>query len=157
MNILWLLPHGYLTQLYRIGSKTEKKMTCIIICFFLFASFMKHNIYIYKYVNFAHISGMLLTGFLLRNIPCSSLRLADDIDPSWSATLRSMALVVILLQAGLGLDAAALRRLSLVCVRLCCLPCIAEAVTAAIAAHFILGFPWLWGLMLGWVTFMKKL
>lgn len=95
--------------------------------------------------------GMLLMGFTLRNIPCSSLRLADDIDPSWSATLRSMALVVILLQAGLGLDPSALRRLSLVCVRLCCLPCIAESITAAVASHFILGFPWIWGLMLGFV------
>lgn len=88
-------------------------------------------------------------GFLLRNVPCDALRLAEDILPSWSASLRSMALVVILLQAGLGLDAEALRSLSVVCIRLCCLPCVAEAVTAGVASHFILGLPWLWGLMLG--------
>lgn len=107
--------------------------------------------FVMEAIHLPGLLGMLLIGFLLRNIPCDTLRLAEDILPSWSASLRSMALVVILLQAGLGLDAGALRSLSVVCIRLCCLPCIAEAVTAAVASHFILGLPWLWGLMLGFV------
>ncbi len=31
------------------------------------------------------------------------------------------------------------------------MPCIAEACTVGIVAHFLLGFPWLWGFMLGFV------
>ncbi|XP_071508916.1 sodium/hydrogen exchanger 9B2-like [Diadema antillarum] len=93
--------------------------------------------------------GMLIVGFLLRNIPV--INVAEDINPEWSSSLRAMALVIILLQAGIGLDAGALKRLSIVCVRLCCLPCIAEACTAAVVSHFLLGFPWPWGFMLGFV------
>ena len=62
---------------------------------------------------------------------------------------RNMALMVILTRAGLGLDAAALRRLSLVVLRLAFTPCLSETLTVGIAAHLLLGFPWIWGFMLG--------
>lgn len=47
-------------------------------------------------------AGMLLMGFLLRNIPV----VTDGvyIDFKWSASLRNIALAVILARAGLGLD-----------------------------------------------------
>jgi len=48
--------------------------------------------------------GMLIAGVALRNIPY--INVAKDINPSWSSTLRSIALVVILLKAGLELDAS---------------------------------------------------
>jgi NhaP-type Na+/H+ or K+/H+ antiporter len=35
--------------------------------------------------------------------------------------------------------------------RLAFTPCLAETVTVAIASHFLLNFPWLWGFMLGFV------
>jgi NhaP-type Na+/H+ or K+/H+ antiporter len=58
-------------------------------------------------------------------------------------------MVVILIKAGLGLDAAALRRLSFVVVKLAFIPCLVEAATDAVAAYLVLGFPWLWGALLG--------
>ena len=61
----------------------------------------------------------------------------------------NIALVIILVRAGISLDPAALRRLSCVVLRLAFSPCIAETVTVAVASHFLLGFPWVWGLMLG--------
>ena len=64
---------------------------------------------------------------------------------------RSMALVVILIRAGLGLDPVALRKLSFGVVRLAFLPCLAETITATVMSHLLLGFPWLWGLLLGLV------
>jgi len=91
---------------------------------------------------------------------------------SYSATLRGIALVVILMRAGLGLDPVALKKLSgkpanfsLLDVfkligllsfsgmvfRLAFTPCLVEAVTVAIASHFLLDLPWLWGFMLGFV------
>ena len=30
-------------------------------------------------------------------------------------------------------------------------PCLAEALVVAVASHLFLGFPWLWGFMLGFV------
>lgn len=51
-------------------------------------------------------SGMLICGFCLRNVP--GIKVAANIDPNWSSTLRSMALSVILIKAGLELDAKVL-------------------------------------------------
>lgn len=62
---------------------------------------------------------------------------------------RLVAMVVILIKAGLGLDSAALRRLSFVVTKLAFIPCLVEAATDAVVAHLVLGFPWLWGTLLG--------
>ena len=53
--------------------------------------------------------GMLLTGIALKNIPGVTF---DDHWADYSKVLRGVALVVILLRAGLGLDPVALKRLS---------------------------------------------
>lgn len=60
-----------------------------------------------------------------------------------------MALSVILIKAGLGLDATAMRKLKFTVLKLAVIPCCAEAIAAAILAHFIIGFPWLWAFLLG--------
>ncbi|KAM8906252.1 sodium/hydrogen exchanger 9B2 isoform 4-T4 [Lycaon pictus] len=49
-----------------------------------------------------HLLGMLLAGFLIRNIPIISDNV--QIKYKWSSALRSIALSVILVRAGLGLD-----------------------------------------------------
>lgn len=65
---------------------------------------------------------------------------------------REAALTVILVKGGLELNAGQLRRLSGVVARLTVLPCVAEAVAAGAAAHYILpNFSWIWGLALGYV------
>nr|AXV43385.1 sodium/hydrogen exchanger 9B2 [Lateolabrax maculatus] len=93
--------------------------------------------------------GMLLMGFLLRNIPV----ITDGvyIDFRWSTSLRNIALAVILARAGLGLDPTALRKLKSVCVRVAVGPCIIEACTTALVSHFLLGLPWVWAFILGFV------
>jgi NhaP-type Na+/H+ or K+/H+ antiporter len=35
--------------------------------------------------------------------------------------------------------------------RLAFIPCLTEAATVAVASHFLLDLPWLWGFMLGFV------
>ncbi|XP_027454326.1 sodium/hydrogen exchanger 9B2 isoform X3 [Zalophus californianus] len=94
-----------------------------------------------------HLLGMLLAGFLLKNIPVISDNV--QIKHKWSSALRSMALSVILVRAGLGLDSKALKKLKGVCVRLSMGPCLVEACTSALLAHFLMGLPWQWGFMLG--------
>jgi len=66
-----------------------------------------------------------------------------------NSIFRQIALTVILIRAGLGLDPQALKKLSCVVIRLAFSPCLAECAAEAIAAHFLLGFPWVWGFMLG--------
>ncbi|XP_044768596.1 sodium/hydrogen exchanger 9B2 isoform X5 [Neomonachus schauinslandi] len=94
-------------------------------------------------------NGMLLAGFLLRNIPVISDNI--QIKHKWSSALRSIALCVILVRAGLGLDSKALKKLKGVCVRLSMGPCLVEACTSALLAHFLMALPWQWGFILGFV------
>ncbi|MCJ8748982.1 hypothetical protein PDJAM_G00170930 [Pangasius djambal] len=93
--------------------------------------------------------GMLLAGVLLRNIPVVTE--AVYIDFRWSASLRNIALAVILTRAGLGLDASALKKLKAVCVRVAVGPCLIESSTVALLSHFLMGLPWIWGFILGFV------
>ena len=93
--------------------------------------------------------GMLITGIVLNNVP--GIDVARGLDPAWSSCVRSVALAVILLRAGLGLDPAALRKLSGVVLRLACCPCLVETLVVAIAARLLLSLPWTWGFMLGFV------
>uniref|UniRef100_A0A3B4Z6E0 Mitochondrial sodium/hydrogen exchanger 9B2-like n=1 Tax=Stegastes partitus TaxID=144197 RepID=A0A3B4Z6E0_9TELE len=94
-------------------------------------------------------AGMLLAGLLLRNVPY--ITDAIFIDTHWSAALRNIALSIILTRAGLGLNPSALRRLKAVCVRVAVGPCMVEACTVAVVSHLLLGLPWVWGFILGFV------
>eukprot|EP00088_Acartia_fossae_P039215 TRINITY_DN4080_c0_g1_i4.p1 TRINITY_DN4080_c0_g1~~TRINITY_DN4080_c0_g1_i4.p1 ORF type:complete len:584 (-),score=105.68 TRINITY_DN4080_c0_g1_i4:743-2494(-) len=94
--------------------------------------------------------GMLIVGILVNFVPYISV-IGEGIDNKWSAALRSAALTIILLRAGLGLDPVALKKLSMMVFRLAFSPCIAESVIVAVASHYMLGFPWKWGFMLGFV------
>ncbi|CAL8326133.1 unnamed protein product [Lota lota] len=98
---------------------------------------------------FPPLLGMLLAGLVLRNVPYVTD--AVYIDTHWSAALRNVALAVILTRAGLGLDPSALQRLKAVCIRLAVGPCMVEACTVAVVSHFLLGLPWVWGFILGFV------
>ncbi|KAL7375685.1 hypothetical protein ABVT39_021984, partial [Epinephelus coioides] len=98
---------------------------------------------------FPPLLGMLLAGLLLRNVPY--ITDAVFIDTHWSAALRNIALSIILTRAGLGLDPSALSRLKAVCLRVAVGPCMVEASIVAIVSHFLLGLPWVWGFILGFV------
>lgn len=94
--------------------------------------------------------GMLLAGFLIKNIPIINDNV--QIKHKWSSSLRSIALSIILVRAGLGLDSKALKKLKGVCMRLSMGPCLVEASTSALLAHFLLGLPWQWAFILGFVV-----
>lgn len=93
--------------------------------------------------------GMLLAGVLLRHVGFFH---AEGLFLKFTATLRTTAMTMILIRAGLGLDASALLRLSMVVVRLSLIPCTIEAATVAVMSHFLLNFPWQWGFLLGFVV-----
>ncbi|XP_054457514.1 sodium/hydrogen exchanger 9B2 isoform X2 [Anoplopoma fimbria] len=98
---------------------------------------------------FPPLLGMLLAGLLLRNVPY--ITDAVYINTHWSSALRNVALSIILTRAGLGLDPSALSRLKAVCLRLAIGPCVVEASIVAVVSHFLLGLPWVWGFILGFV------
>ncbi|KAL5018377.1 hypothetical protein ScPMuIL_004099 [Solemya velum] len=106
--------------------------------------------YIVSIVRLPPLLGMLIIGAVLMNVPVIKV-IGVGINKDWSGALRQVALTVILLRAGLGLDPKALRKLSCVVFRLAFSPCLMECVAEAVAAHYLLGFPWLWGIMLGFV------
>ncbi|XP_062305743.1 sodium/hydrogen exchanger 9B2-like isoform X1 [Osmerus eperlanus] len=98
---------------------------------------------------FPPLLGMLLAGLLLRNVPY--ITDAVYIDQTWSAALRNISRAIMLTRVGLGQDPTALRRLKAVCLRVAVGPCTVEACTVAVVSHFLMGLPWVWGFILGFV------
>ncbi|XP_057562861.1 sodium/hydrogen exchanger 9B1 [Hippopotamus amphibius kiboko] len=94
--------------------------------------------------------GMLLAGFTVRNVTFLSGHVY--VSHKMSSTLRNIALTIILVRAGLGLDPQALKHLKGVCLRLSMGPCLMEACSTAVFSHFLLNFPWQWGFLLGFVV-----
>ncbi|KAI5704273.1 hypothetical protein M8J75_003579 [Diaphorina citri] len=103
---------------------------------------------IVSHVNLPPLLGMLVTGIVLRNIKFFEV---SGTYREIVVTTREIALTVILIKAGLGLDAKALKKLSFVVLKLAFIPCIVEATGAAVCCYFILGMPWVWGFLLGFV------
>lgn len=92
--------------------------------------------------------GMLVVGVAMKNAGALEL---DAEYLELIATLRKVALAIIMMQAGLGLDPAALRSLSLMVLGLALVPAVVEVAAIVVLANLLLGLPWLWGLLLGLV------
>lgn len=60
-----------------------------------------------------------------------------------------MALVNIMLLAGLGLDLVALKKLFGLIMRVTLIPTILEVAVITVCSHYLLDFPWMWGALLG--------
>uniref|UniRef100_A0A8D8QW68 Mitochondrial sodium/hydrogen exchanger 9B2 n=1 Tax=Cacopsylla melanoneura TaxID=428564 RepID=A0A8D8QW68_9HEMI len=90
--------------------------------------------------------GMLLTGIILRNIHFFEV---SGTYREIVVVTREVALTVILIKAGLGLDAKALKKLSFVVIKLAFVPCIIEAAGAALCCYLVLGMTWEWGFLMG--------
>lgn len=80
--------------------------------------------------------GMLITGIVLGPY---ALNLIDANLLAVSADLRRIALIIILLRAGLSLDVSALRRVGRSAVLLCFVPACAEILGMAVLAPMLLG------------------
>lgn len=62
---------------------------------------------------------------------------------------REMALINIMLLAGLGLDLEPLKKLFRIIMQLVLLPTIAEVGVLTVLSHYLLNLPWMWGVLLG--------
>lgn len=97
-------------------------------------------------LNAPPLLGMMLVGILLGSevsnlISLQVLNLADD--------LRTAAVMVILMRAGLGLDRDKLVRQGSVALRLGFLPALTEAIAISLLSIWLFQFDWITGLLLG--------
>ncbi|XP_068156182.1 sodium/hydrogen exchanger 9B1 isoform X2 [Drosophila tropicalis] len=101
-------------------------------------------------VTFVHLPDML--GMLFFGVLYTNLGLANfEGYQRFELFLREMALINIMLLAGLGLDGDAFKRLWFMILRLTLLPTIVEVAVIAGLAYLTLSMPWLWGIALGLV------
>ncbi|XP_023233238.1 sodium/hydrogen exchanger 9B2-like [Centruroides sculpturatus] len=140
-SLVWGSLWGLLNHLALPGGEIFALVVVVVVCYI--------GGQIVSLLTLPPLLGMLIMGMILQNVPY--IDVAKDLNPKWSSDLRSIALVIILLRAGLGLDPIVLRKLSGACFRLAFTPCIVECITIAIISHFLLEFPWLWGFILGFV------
>lgn len=91
---------------------------------------------LFKRLRLPSIIGMLLVGVAAG--PCA-LGLLDDSILAISADLRKIALVIILLKAGLSLDLGDLKRVGRPAVLMSCVPAACEIAGYVLAAPFFLG------------------
>ena len=89
-----------------------------------------------QYCKLPRIIGMLITGILLGP---HVLNLLDDSILSISADLRQMALIIILLKAGLSLDLSDLKRVGRPAILMSCVPALFEILAFVLLAPLILG------------------
>ncbi|KAJ8949778.1 hypothetical protein NQ318_019008 [Aromia moschata] len=95
---------------------------------------------------FPALVGMLFTGILLQNIN------AIDIDEHFteiSKELGHIALVIILIRAGLDLDSEALHKLKYTVLKLSLIPWIIEAAAVMIMSKYLLNMSWEYSILLG--------
>ncbi|KOB67217.1 hypothetical protein OBRU01_20125 [Operophtera brumata] len=90
--------------------------------------------------------GMLFTGILFQNL---NLVYMTDEYRKLNQDLRKIALVIILTRAGLGLDAAVLKKHYAAVLQLGLLPWLVECIAISASTHYLLGLPWIWSFLLG--------
>ncbi|XP_014282333.1 sodium/hydrogen exchanger 9B2 isoform X3 [Halyomorpha halys] len=90
--------------------------------------------------------GMLLVGIVFRNVGFIEIHSPYN---ELVSVLRKIALVNILIRAGLDLDSEAMKRLWLTVLKIGLLPWILECGIVLVLTHYFLGLPWMWGLLLG--------
>lgn len=90
--------------------------------------------------------GMMIAGFIYGNL------LDLELDKRVTFILRQLALMVILLRAGISLDATSIQKFVAVLCRLSLLPSLLEAAVIAVVSFFAFNLSWSLSLMLGFVV-----
>lgn len=103
---------------------------------------------LFQSIKLPGILGMILVGIVLG--PYVSNRLDMEI-LSLSKDIRMLALIIILLRAGLGLNKDSLKRVGAVALRMTAIPCILEGLTIMGIAHYLLGLSLVDAGMLGFI------
>lgn len=107
--------------------------------------------FLFRMIRLPSLLGMLLAGIIYTHVIYNSASISP-IPKSVSATLRSIALVIILSRGGLGISPSQLRARAFEIFRLATFPCLGEMVVVAVACYLIMGVTkeyWYWAVMAG--------
>jgi NhaP-type Na+/H+ or K+/H+ antiporter len=95
--------------------------------------------------------GMILVGILFGPYGVPHCNLMSPLISEMSAELRTGALIIILIRAGLGLDRKTLNKVGIPALKMSCIPCLVEGTTVTLIAHFLLKLDWASAGMLGFI------
>lgn len=137
--LLWAILYSVITDFVSADSKLMRFV-------YLFVGAQISGILV-TFIHLPDMLGMLFWGVFFTNIGLSNFKGYERLE----SFLRDMALINIMLLAGLGLEVKVFKKLLGMVVRLSIIPTVAETVIVAVLAHFLLQMPWLWGLLLGLV------
>ena len=98
------------------------------------------------------ILGMILVGIIL-GPSCVNFINPNILDDSLaiSKDLRTAALIVILIRAGLGISKETLNKVGAPAATMSCIPGLCEGGTITVVAHYFLGFEWIYAGILGFI------
>lgn len=105
---------------------------------------------IFEKIKLPPLLGMILAGVLMgpymrevvANSPLHNYRflfISDNI-LSASSELRTAALIVILIRAGLGINKSVLQKIGKTAIKMSAIPCLLEGLAIILFAHYIIGF-----------------
>ncbi len=103
---------------------------------------------IFSKIKLPGILGMLILGII---IGPHGLDLISKSIMGISPDLRVIALIIILLRAGFGINLESLRKVGMTAVKMSCIPDITEGFAVMLAAHYLLGLPLVEAGILGFV------
>ncbi|MDI6702974.1 MULTISPECIES: cation:proton antiporter [Methanothermobacter] len=103
---------------------------------------------IFSKIKLPGILGMLILGII---IGPHGLDLISKSIMEISPDLRVIALIIILLRAGFGINLESLRKVGMTAVKMSCIPDITEGFAVMLAAHYLLGLPLVEAGILGFV------
>jgi NhaP-type Na+/H+ or K+/H+ antiporter len=103
---------------------------------------------IFEFIKLPGLLGMILTGIILGPY---CLNFISPLLLNISAEMRTAALIVILIRAGLGINRETLNKIGIPALKMSCIPGIFEGLTVMLVAHHLLSLPWLEAGMLGFI------
>jgi NhaP-type Na+/H+ or K+/H+ antiporter len=104
--------------------------------------------YLFNKVNLPGLLGMVLAGILLGP---SALGLVSPEVLVLLKEFKTVALIVILIRAGLGIHKKTLHKVGKPAILMSFIPGVLEGLAVLLAAHLLLGFTWIEGGMLGFI------
>lgn len=104
--------------------------------------------YVFQKLDIPPLLGMLISGILLKNFPGYPV---DGLPSTWSSTIRTFGLSLILIRSGLELDVPALIKAGWVCFRLTFFPGVTEAFVIGGVGVILFDMPFILALSLGFI------
>ncbi|SKC83250.1 cation:proton antiporter [Maledivibacter halophilus] len=104
---------------------------------------------IFNFIKLPGLLGMILVGILIGPY---GFNLLDNSILNNSSDIRMLALIVILLRAGLGLNREILDKVGKIAIKMSAIPCLFEGFTITLVSYKLLHLPFLEAGMLGFIV-----